>query len=425
MTAYTPFQLVSAGQSHPGQRRQLNEDAWRIAGQNDAPHLWPERGRLFAVADGMGGHAAGEVASQLAIDTLFQEYYRDDGPVIPMTARLEQAITVANRAVYRQSVSDKAQSGMGTTLVVAVVREDWLTVASVGDSRVYLLRGGETKQITHDHSWVAEQVEAGVLTEDEARAHIYRSVVTRSIGHHQDVQIDTFEFLLDSGDIVLLCSDGLSGQVSDAEIALTLGQNPLNEAVERLIELANLAGGPDNITVVVLQVSESATGEAAPLTTASQGQRPALIEPRPKLISSSATSKSIAPSRARIPTYLVGGLLLGAIVLIALVSGGIWAIRSGWMQFLFAKPTPIQAATATPLLASSPTNVPATSTVTAVPPPTGTSTAAAAPTSTATAVPTPTRTLTPTPTPSPTPSPTATATLTPTPLPTSGPQIPQ
>lgn len=415
MSAYTSFQLISVGRSHPGQRRQLNEDAWRIAGQNDAPHLWAERGRLFAVADGMGGHAAGEVASQLAIDTLFREYYRQDELSLPPALRLEQAITAANRAVYGQSMNESAQSGMGTTLVAAVVHGDWLTVASVGDSRAYLIRDGQPKQITRDHSWVAEQVEAGMLTEEEARGHIYRSVVTRSIGHREDVRADIFELLLDPGDIVLLCTDGLSGQVSDADIAHTVSQLPPEQAVERLIELANIAGGPDNITAVLLKLDEHPLklDVTQPLKAKLSNNLPD-VRPTPAAAPPASAPKPASPFRLTI--WHLGGIAAIFAVLILIVGILIW--RSGWMQSLISTPTPtlppIQ--TPTPSPAATMTPLP-TATPTSTPPPTATPTPTATFTPTPTLTPSPTTTFTPTPTWTSTPTPTATPTL------PAGPQI--
>jgi serine/threonine protein phosphatase PrpC len=191
----------------------------------------------------MGGHAAGEVASQLAIETLFAEYYGDTDYPMPPAMRLEQVILVANGRIHEQAASKMAQAGMGTTVVAAVVRDDWLIVGNVGDSRAYLVRDGESRQITRDHSWVAEQVAAGLLTEQEAQNHMYRSVVTRCLGHRPETTVDTFEHALEHGDVVLLCSDGLSNQVSEIEIAQIVTQGSPEQAVRDLVDLANRYGG--------------------------------------------------------------------------------------------------------------------------------------------------------------------------------------
>jgi serine/threonine protein phosphatase PrpC len=253
---YTSFHLTAAGCTDPGQRRTVNQDAWRIAGEAETAHLWAERGRFFAVADGMGGHAAGEIASQLAIDTMFDEYYGSNNAPLSPGIRMEKAILAANLKIYEQAALQETQAGMGTTIVAAVVRDNWLTIANVGDSRAYLVRDGEPLQITRDHSWVAEQVEVGALSEEEAQNHMYRSVVTRCLGHRSEVSVDIFDYALESGDVVLLCSDGLSNQVSAEEIAQILIEYPPDQATGELVDLANQYGGPDNITVIVLHLLE-------------------------------------------------------------------------------------------------------------------------------------------------------------------------
>jgi serine/threonine protein phosphatase PrpC len=403
-TSYTSLHLVSAGRTNPGRRRELNEDAWRGADQSDNFHLWAQRGRLFAVADGMGGHAAGEIASQLAIETLFAEYYGgaegpapSDGDPYPLAGQLRRSISSANRTIYEQATMQVSQAGMGTTIVAAVVYYDWLIVANVGDSRAYLVRDGVIEQITHDHSWIAEQVGAGVLTEKEARVHVYRNLVTRCLGHHPDVQVDTFERFLEPGDVVLLCSDGLSNQVSDAEIAHILGESMPGPAADRLIDRANRAGGPDNITAVVLKVFEQ-----PPLTTLS-GAQP---EVREKV-----------KFRRRIPAIRLSLLVLLATAIVGLLIGAFLA-RPGWFRTLLATPTP--AVTSEPVAVPTPTIRP-TSTATWTPTATYTPTVTSTPTATVTRTPTSTFTLTPTPTHTLTPSPTPIVTRTP--LPTWGPQL--
>jgi len=247
-------QLDTAGLTDPGKVRPLNEDAWQIAGESETGHLWESRGRLFVVADGMGGHAAGEIASRLAVETLRQYYYAEDEVPLPPAIRLERAVTEANLSVYEQAVAIDAQSGMGTTLVAAVVYDERVLIANVGDSRAYLIRDGAATQITHDHSWVAEQVKLGTITEEQAENHAYRNLVTRCLGHRPGMQVDIFEHRLRPGDTLLLCSDGLSNQVPDSELAAVLSEHEPEQAVQTLIDMANEKGGPDNITAVVAQV---------------------------------------------------------------------------------------------------------------------------------------------------------------------------
>jgi protein phosphatase len=202
----------------------------------------------------MGGHAAGEIASRLAVETLYQRYYEADGVALPPAIRLEHAVGAANLSVYEQAVSNHAQSGMGTTLVAAVLHDSRVLIANVGDSRAYLIRDGEAIQITHDHSWVAEQVKLGTITPDQAQNHAYRNLVTRCLGHRPGTQVDMFEHRLRAGDTLLLCSDGLSGQVSDAKIAAVLTDQEPERGARALIDLANQQGGPDNITVVLAHI---------------------------------------------------------------------------------------------------------------------------------------------------------------------------
>lgn len=244
--------------THPGQVRANNQDAygvildWRKKLDLTDADL-QERGHLFAVADGMGGHAAGEVASQLAIETLFREYYTSTWQ--SPKANLEAAIAQANRIILEEAEAHPDMAGMGTTLVAAVYRPDdgWL-IANVGDSRAYLFRDGRITQLTQDHSWVAEQARSGILTEEQAAHHPLRNVITRSLGGDAQVQPDFFERTARPRDIMLLCSDGLSNLVTAKEMAGLLKSYPLDEAAEKLLALALERGAPDNVTFVLVQL---------------------------------------------------------------------------------------------------------------------------------------------------------------------------
>jgi serine/threonine protein phosphatase PrpC len=236
--------------SHRGRVRNLNEDyvAYRVP--EDAA-LLAQRGALFVVADGMGGHAAGEVASKTAVETAIRTYYEDAVPDVEESLRA--AVQAANAAVYERAQQQRTESRMGTTFVGAVVRGNTLHIANVGDSRAYLIRDGEVEQITEDHSWVQEQVRAGVLSEEERRKHPRRSVITRALGIQPHVEVDIFRRTMEPGDVLVLCSDGLWEQVEDGEIGQTVRSHPPEEAAQRLIELANGRGGPDNISLIVLR----------------------------------------------------------------------------------------------------------------------------------------------------------------------------
>jgi serine/threonine protein phosphatase PrpC len=247
---------VEAGQhTDQGKVRERNEDSFAV------PPPWVDgeklqaKGMLYMVADGMGGHVAGLAASHTAVERIVQEYYSDPDP--DAARSLDQAIRAANDDIYRKSEEDPAFSGMGSTVLAVVVRGDELLVANVGDSRAYSVRGKSIRQISRDHTWVQEQVDAGSITPEEARTHPRRHVITRSLGSRPDVRIDLFSERLEAGDTILLCSDGIFGQVSDGEIAEILVRNSPQKAANKLVNLANSRGGPDNSTAVVIQVQRT------------------------------------------------------------------------------------------------------------------------------------------------------------------------
>jgi serine/threonine protein phosphatase PrpC len=340
--------------THPGQVRPLNEDAWQIASEEETGHLWEQRGRLLAVADGMGGHAAGEVASKLALETLHQEYYGEDDTPLPPAIRLERAVLAANLAIYEQAVNVDAQLGMGTTIVAAVLYEDRALLANVGDSRAYLVREGESRQITDDHSWVAEQVKVGTLTEEEAQNHVYRNLVTRCLGHRPGIQVDMFEHRMRAGDTLLLCSDGLSNMVTQDEITAVLASQEPKEATQTLIDTANERGGPDNITAVIARVLEitdrlaenGRSGERPERLSAKTTQPVRLerttIERVVAARSSSTPPRAASPApRPRISPRRRATLVLAAIALVAVLATALLiALRMEKINRWLAWPAP-------------------------------------------------------------------------------------
>jgi PPM family protein phosphatase len=230
-----------AGDTSPGRKRIRNEDTF----VRDPP--------LFAVADGMGGAQAGELASGLAADAL-----RERGRGVATEERIEELLREANRRVFARANEDAAASGMGTTVTVALVEGDRVFFGHVGDSRAYLIREGELSQITDDHSLVAELVRSGRLSPEEAEGHPQRSVITRALGTDSEIDVDTFSLATRPADLFLICSDGLSSMVDDQtilEIAERYRSN-LDEAVKALLAAANLAGGEDNITVVLFEITD-------------------------------------------------------------------------------------------------------------------------------------------------------------------------
>ncbi|HWE08605.1 MAG TPA: Stp1/IreP family PP2C-type Ser/Thr phosphatase [Solirubrobacteraceae bacterium] len=229
------------------------------------------RAPLFVVADGMGGAQAGEVASALAVEE-FQQKLPDEGSA---EERLSTRIREANRRIYERSRVEHEHAGMGTTLTAVYVEDDDLAVAHVGDSRAYIFRDGTLTRLTQDHSLVEELVRQGKLTEEQAAEHPQRSIITRALGIELDVEVDTWTYPVRAGDVVLLCSDGLTSMIDEDRIAEILAGEPnLEGAGERLIKAANDAGGRDNITVVLFRL-EDAGGPA--------GDRPTVVGAAPSV----------------------------------------------------------------------------------------------------------------------------------------------
>jgi len=254
--------VTSALATHPGLRREGNEDASCVRADLG----------LYVVADGMGGHAAGEVASRLAVETI-ESFINDTrtadlastwpfpyDPTLDLDGnRLKAAFQLANRRLTTAMGDNDELRGMATTAVVILLNETGATTAHVGDSRAYRLRAGELTSLTEDHSWVNEQVRAGLMTDVDARRHPWRNVVTRAITGGDDPQPELSPLQMESGDRILLCSDGLSSVVANEQIAVLLSAaKPLGDICKTLIDAANDAGGPDNITVVLLQVESVA-----------------------------------------------------------------------------------------------------------------------------------------------------------------------
>jgi len=234
------------------------------SGNEDTYLMEPERG-LFVVADGMGGHAAGEVASEMAA-RLIAEGFR---PVRGMSddelmAQMVAAIRSANAAIFERTLQEHDKRGMGTTVTTLSLLPRRYLIGQVGDSRAYLLRGSTLTQITKDHSYVQEQVDAGRLSPEEARVHPYANVITRCVGSNGDVVPDLYIGTLEAGDLLLLASDGLTGMMEDEDLLALLEEGgSLEEQVDRLIAEANRRGGLDNITVILVQIEEVSppTGE--------------------------------------------------------------------------------------------------------------------------------------------------------------------
>ncbi len=389
--------------SDVGRVRTRNEDFSDYHVPQD-PQQRQQKGMLFLVADGMGGHQAGDVASRQAVEYVVGQYYGDTQHDIGTS--LVRAYRGANRLINEQAEADESKAGMGTTLVGAVVLGQKVYIANVGDSRAYLIGQGGTVQITEDHSWVEEQVRAGLLTPEQARVHPQRNLVTRALGSKASVEVDLFEGQINRGDSLLLCSDGLTGYVRDSEIEAIVRQNSPQDAGRQLVELAKERGGRDNITVMIVSARQAAP--AVPVRAAKQ-----------------KGALRIAP------------ILVGVALLLAVVAAGVVFlpdILKGPPEDATpsvvpsSTPTPTEAATVAPSEAPATeslpeaTQIPQVEGATAIPEPSETATHTAVPatstlasTSALTETDTPTPTLTATYTPTPTNSPTQSATPLPTP----------
>jgi protein phosphatase len=233
-------------------------DVGRVRDNNQDSFALDRELHLYLVADGMGGYAGGEVASRLAVDVIDAHLRAVELSDANVGDELARAVREANRAIYARRQADPAVSQMGTTATGIVFHEERALIAHVGDSRCYLLRGGAIHQITDDHSFVWHQLKAGLITEADARRHPYRNVITRSVGVEPEVEVDMAAVSLQSGDAFLLCSDGLSGLVNDAEINAVVEDNFLHRVPELLVDLANERGGGDNITVVLAYAIDEA-----------------------------------------------------------------------------------------------------------------------------------------------------------------------
>ncbi|MGQ0703326.1 MAG: Stp1/IreP family PP2C-type Ser/Thr phosphatase [Gemmatimonadales bacterium] len=265
-TSPPPVSVTVRARSDPGQTRDHNEDVFRIADlsggkdlANGGPHRVGDRGSVFLVADGMGGAAAGELASSMAaqfIVTYLTEHWSRDGARSPelFTERLREAVEQANDRLHAYAQEHPDVRGMGTTATVAGVLDGALYLAQVGDSRGYLIRNGVATQLTKDQSLMQRLVDAGELTEEEAAQSERRNIILQALGPDPRIRVDLTRTELQRGDTLVICSDGLSGQVKREEIATLVEEVPdLDQVCDRLVALANERGGPDNITVVAVR----------------------------------------------------------------------------------------------------------------------------------------------------------------------------
>ncbi|HEY0607064.1 MAG TPA: protein phosphatase 2C domain-containing protein [Herpetosiphonaceae bacterium] len=299
VTVQHKTEITFAAETDVGRSRQgqPNQDSFGVYEDycNDQERL-AAKGKLFVVADGMGGAAGGREASRIAVEVLFHSYYAD--PDADIVAGLGRALQAANAKIHQHGLTHPELRGLGTTIVVAVIRGNTLVVANVGDSRAYLLRQEQLYQLSLDHTAVQEQVREGLLTPEEGATHPRRHVLSRNLGFRPKADPDFDTQTLRKDDLILLCSDGLWGTVEDDEIAAVLGQTDCETAVDTLINLANERGGPDNISGIVIHVAGVEQLPVAPVTDsdgqAAQQHETVALEPIASQITDSSTIESAA-----------------------------------------------------------------------------------------------------------------------------------
>jgi PPM family protein phosphatase len=304
--------------SDVGRQRQGNEDNYFV------------RAPLFVVADGMGGAQAGEVASEMAVAS-FDAGLPDGSPAEALVRVIEDA----NRRIHERSQAESQRAGMGTTVTAAYVGDEEVTIAHVGDSRAYVLRDGDLIRLTRDHSLVGELVARGKLTEEQAETHPQRSVITRSVGPEPDVQVDVDVYPARSGDLFMVCSDGLTSMVPEVRVKSILeGAGSLEPAGRELIAAANDAGGRDNITVILFRLKEVEAGEVAEAGVTTEyetWERDAASEPEPRSTGTTAVAERPPPRTAPLPApprrrrrRRVPGFAIGVVLVLAIVLAGLW-----------------------------------------------------------------------------------------------------
>ena len=254
------YEIDASVQTDKGCVREINEDSGRMVRPAD-PQLLASKGTLVVVADGMGGHSAGEVASQMAADVVSRVYYETKAEP---SAALKRAVEEANRQIHQAAAEDEAKHGMGTTCTALALCGGRAYAAHVGDSRLYMLRAGRLYQLSEDHSAVNEMVKLGIITKEQARTHEDKNVILRALGTTPEVEVSVLEpFRVREGDRYLLCSDGLHDLVLEDEIASILSETEdIHAAGERLIALAKERGGHDNITVGIIAIMPEGTAAA-------------------------------------------------------------------------------------------------------------------------------------------------------------------
>ena len=313
-----PMKCSHSARTDVGRHREHNEDDY---GVGEGTHV-AERGHLFVVCDGMGGHEAGEVASRIAVESILSAFYAETGE--DRGEALSVALDYANTNIFNEG--HQSSISMGTTGVAAVIHRDECIIANVGDSRAYLIRKGAIRQISRDHTLVNEQIAAGMITSADAEKMLYKHVITRALGHQPDVIVDTFRFAVLPNDIIMLTSDGLINHLSDDDILAVSMQLSLVDSVDRLVDMANERGGNDNITVLMVRVD--AVDGTSPLPIPVDAMPIVTGQYNPLRIQSSQSTASmrlmLAPQISRQGAGLAVVLLIILLTIIVLGLWGIW-----------------------------------------------------------------------------------------------------
>jgi protein phosphatase len=332
--------LTAASLTDTGRVRKINQDSVAVF---TADQLECRLDGLFVVADGMGGKAGGEIASRVAVETVpdvVQEVLNeltDGAGAAALSQALREGLEAANNAVYTQARANPELRGMGTTCVAALLRDGQALIGNVGDSRVYLLRGGRLSQVTDDHSLVQEHVRAGELTEEQARGSRFKNVITRAIGIANTVEPDIHRVDLEPGDTLLLCSDGLTNMVSEPDIEWMLSDQDVERTCRKLVDAANRNGGVDNITAVVVRYGE------ALVEVSDRIERDV-----PSLAASSVVYKTpSAPSRWPVSSLVLAAVAAVLGLMLIMVGGEVYQLSAGW-PFIKHRPAPNPAVVAPP-----------------------------------------------------------------------------
>jgi len=316
------FEVKLGQRTDVGRERTLNEDSLLTLSSSQLARSKIDG--IFVVADGMGGHSAGDAASSYVVETLQNTFsgdaYRQWVASLGVTEDalslvMSRVIEESNAKLYQASIEGSLPDGMGTTVTAAGLIGDNLHIAHVGDTRAYLIRNGQISQLTRDHSWVAEQVELGVISKEQAEQHPDRNILTRAVGTDPTVEVDVYTTNIQDGDILLLCSDGLCGLVSDAEILQHVLENPIpKQACDKLVQLANARGGPDNITVLIATFVDPTTPRRRETTfllgpeRQRKGRSQATIP-----IQTPSSERSLGVSRFLL--YVIVGILIGVLLI--------------------------------------------------------------------------------------------------------------